>query len=75
MISGAFQVGETVKGSMRSVGDTSTSEADREISFRLAKQITDPEHLILQVKFLLKILITKIKLFQVLIRQPLLFLM
>ena len=35
MISGAFQVGETVKGSMRSVGDTSTSEADREISFRL----------------------------------------
>ena len=37
MISGAFQVGETVKGSMRSVGDTSTSEADREISFRLAQ--------------------------------------
>ena len=31
MISGAFQVGETVKGSMRSVGDTSTSEGDREI--------------------------------------------
>ena len=37
MISGSFQVGETVKGSMRSVGDTSTSEADREISFRLAQ--------------------------------------
>ena len=37
MISGAFQVGETVKGSMRSVGDTSTSEGDREITFRLAQ--------------------------------------
>jgi hypothetical protein len=37
MISGAFQVGETVKGSMRSVGDTSTSEGDSEITFRLAQ--------------------------------------
>ena len=37
MISGAFQVGETVKGSMRPVGDTSTSEGDSEITFRLSQ--------------------------------------
>ena len=37
MISGTFQVGETVKGSMRPVGDTTTSEGDREIKFRLSQ--------------------------------------
>ena len=37
MISGTFQVGETITGSMRPVGDTSASEGDRSISFRVAQ--------------------------------------
>ena len=37
MISGTFQVGETITGSMRPVGDTSASEGDRSISLRVAQ--------------------------------------
>ena len=37
MISGTFQVGETITGSMRPVGNTSTSEGDKSISFRVAQ--------------------------------------
>ena len=37
MITGAFQVGETVTGTMRPVGDTSSSEGDPTITFRAAQ--------------------------------------
>ena len=37
MVSGTFQVGETVRGTMRPVGNTATSETDPTISFRLAQ--------------------------------------
>jgi hypothetical protein len=37
MITGAFQVGETVTGTMRPVGDTSASEGDPTIAFRVAQ--------------------------------------
>ena len=37
MTSGTFQVGETVTGSMRSVGDTPASPADASITFRVAQ--------------------------------------
>ena len=37
MISGTFQVGETVTGSMRPVGNTSASEGDPSITFRAAQ--------------------------------------
>ena len=37
MISGAFQVGETVTGTMRPIGDTTASEGDHSITFRVAQ--------------------------------------
>ena len=37
MITGTFQVGETITGTMRPVGDTETSEGDASISFRVAQ--------------------------------------
>ena len=37
MVEGTFQVGETVRGTMRPVGDTESSEGDPSISFRVAQ--------------------------------------
>ena len=37
MISGTFQVGETITGTMRPVGNVSASEGDPSITFRAAQ--------------------------------------